>query len=79
MCDQIFTSNGNVTVCEQLHKAGGNMSLAEWVAKGHDEGSSAHKWPADLDEMLVARAKQLLDLPIANRVDGPPDSKSSGS
>jgi hypothetical protein len=45
----VYTSSGNISVCEARGKAGGNLSLAQWVAKGHDAGSFAAKWPKDAE------------------------------
>jgi hypothetical protein len=47
----VYTSSGNVTVGQYR-----NISLADWVARGHDRGTTARVLPSDTDLVLMIRA-----------------------
>ena len=38
----------------------GNSSLTEWVAQGHDKGSTLHDMPSD--DVLIAMGRELLNI-----------------
>ncbi len=38
----------------------GNSSLTEWVAQGHDKGSTLHGMPSD--DVLIAMGRELLNI-----------------
>jgi hypothetical protein len=47
----VYTSSGNVTVGQYR-----NISLVDWVARGHDRGTTAHVLPTDSDLVRMIRA-----------------------
>jgi hypothetical protein len=52
--NHVYSASGSTMVC------GNTIALADWVAKGHDKGSTTAKWPAD--EQLIAWGRGLLDI-----------------
>eukprot|EP01043_Picozoa_sp_COSAG02_P007486 COSAG02_NODE_224_length_28285_cov_39.533066_15_plen_157_part_00 len=65
--NQVYSRTGNTTVCLCPPAAGQlqdmrcntSMPLQQWVALGHDRGSTSWKWPAD--EELIGWGKRLLN------------------
>ena len=51
--NSVFTPGGKLAVC-------GAKSLTDWVAQGHDKGSSLHGMPTD--DALVAMGRELLGI-----------------
>ena len=51
----VCTPGGELNVC-------GNVPLTQWVAKGHDPGTSLHVLPTDED--LVAAGIRLLNITV---------------
>ena len=49
----VYTPGGKLTVC-------GNSSLSEWVAQGHDHGTTLHPMPTD--DALIAMGRDLLGI-----------------
>ena len=67
--NQVYSQNGSTTVCLCAPPPGQrgadaacnvSMPLEEWVARGHDRGSTTSRWPSD--EELLAWGKRLLKL-----------------
>lgn len=52
--NKVFSQSGVTLVCNN------KVPLSDWVAKGHDTGSTSGKWPSDQE--LVAIAKRILGL-----------------
>jgi hypothetical protein len=52
--NDVYSAKGTTMVC------GGKVALAEWVAQGHDKGSTTAKWPAD--DKLVQWSRELLGM-----------------
>lgn len=52
--NRVFSANGQALVCNST------VPLKEWVANGHDQGSTVAKWPAD--EVLISWATALLNM-----------------
>lgn len=50
--NRLFTKSGDLNVC--------NMTLHQWVAGGHDVGTTVSAWPTDAD--LIAWSRELLGM-----------------
>ena len=65
--NRVYSQTGSTTVClcppstgQHSMPCNASMPLQQWVALGHDRGSTSRQWP--VDEELVAWGKQLLKL-----------------
>ena len=54
--NRVFSSTGNVTVCEPPDE----IPLQDWLAQGHDKGTTIAAWPAD--DTLIAWGKAMLGM-----------------
>lgn len=52
--NRVFSADGSTVVCY-------NVTLEEWVARGHDRGSTSWPWPAASE--VTAWGRALLGLP----------------
>ena len=56
--NKVFSADGQTRVCARPQ-----MNLSDWVAQGHDHGSTSAKWPTD--DHLVGWAKAILGIKAA--------------
>eukprot|EP01047_Picozoa_sp_COSAG01_P017812 COSAG01_NODE_951_length_12498_cov_30.544018_8_plen_127_part_00 len=48
--NRVFSANGSTMVCNN------SLTLEEWVARGHDHGSTSQSWPTNAEVTAWGRA-----------------------